>query len=65
MAFVPKKKRFLKPNIVHINTENLTKAVPPSDMYKNRWGVRIHEEWQAERKQVVISGDNPFSLDLI
>ena len=34
-------------------------------MYKNRWGVRVFEEWQAEREnKLVMSDDNPFNLDL-
>ena len=49
---------------VHNSIENLKKAVPRSTMYKNRWGVRICEEWQAEREnKLVMSEDNPFSLD--
>ena len=34
-------------------------------LYKNRWGVPVFEEWQAEREnKLVMSEENPFSLNL-
>ena len=65
MASEPKKKRFRKPQTVHNSIENLKKGVRRSIVYKNRWCVRICEEWQAEREnKLVMSEDIPFSLDL-
>ena len=42
---------------VHNSIENLKKAVPRSTMYKNRWGVRICEEWQAERENKLVMSE--------
>ena len=66
MASEPKKKRFREPEAVKNSIENITKSIPRSTVYKNRWGVRIIEAWQAEREnELVMSEDNPFALDLI
>ena len=65
MASEPKKKRFREPEAVETSIENIKKAIPRSTLYKNRWGVRIFEAWQAEREnKLVMSEDNPFALDL-
>lgn len=65
MASESKKKRFREPETVENSIENVKKATPRSTMYKNRWGVRIFEEWQAEREnKLVVAEDNPFGLDL-
>ena len=65
MASEPKKKRFREPEAGETSIENIKKAIPRSTLYKNRWGVRIFEAWQAERQnKLVMSEDNPFALDL-
>ena len=65
MASDTKKKRFREPEAVETSIENIKKSIPRSTLYKNRWGVRIFEAWQAEREnKLVMSEDNPFALDL-
>ena len=60
-----KKKRFLEPQTVECSVSTVNKATPRSTRYKNRWAVRIFEEWQAQRgNQLVLSECNPFSLDI-
>lgn len=65
MASEHKKKRFREPETVETNIENVKEAIPRSTLYKNRWGVRIFEAWQAEcENKLVMSEENPFVLDL-
>jgi hypothetical protein len=46
-----------------IENENVKKATPRSAMYKNRWAVRICEEWQSERKNKQANDEeNSFKL---
>lgn len=60
-----KKKRFREPQTVECSVDTVKKATPRSTRYKNRWAVRIFEEWQGERgNQLVLSECNPFSLDI-
>ena len=50
---------------VETSIENIKKAIPRSALYKNRWGVRIFQAWQAGREnKLVMSEDNNFALDL-
>ena len=65
MASSCKKRRFRDPQSVERSIENVRNAIPQATRYKNRWGVRIFEDWQSgrENKAVMCEG-NPFSLDL-
>ncbi len=45
--------------------ENVRNAIPQATRYKNRWRVRIFEDWQSRREsKAVMCESNPFSLDL-
>ena len=49
------KKRFREPESVEHTIENVKKSTPRSTMYKNRWAVRIFEEWQVVREMFDMS----------
>ena len=59
------KKRFRAPESVEHTIENVKKSTPRSTMYKNRWAVRIFEEWQVVRENKQANREeNPFKLNL-
>ena len=65
MASESKKKRFREPEAVETSIENIKKAIPRRTLYKNCWGVRIFEAWQAESEnKLVMSEDNPILAEL-
>ena len=65
MASSCKKRRFRDPQSVQRSIENVRNAIPQTTRYKNRWGVRIFEDWQSGREnKAVMCESNPFSLDL-
>ena len=60
-----KKRRFRDPQSVEKSIENVQNAIPQTTRYKNRWGVRIFEDWQSGRENKAdMCESNPFSLDL-
>ena len=65
MASSCKKRRFQDPQSVGRCIENVRNAIPQTTRYKNRWGIRIFEDWQSRREnKAVVVMSNPFSLDL-
>ena len=65
MASACKKRRFRDPQSVETSIDNVRKGIPQTTRYKNRWGLRIFEDWQSGREnKAVICENNPFSLDL-
>ena len=65
MASSLTKKRFREPESVEHTIENVKKSTPRSTMYKNRWAVRIFEEWQVVRENKQANREeNPFKLNL-
>ncbi|CAB4043582.1 Hypothetical predicted protein, partial [Paramuricea clavata] len=65
MASSYKKRRFRDPQSVERSIDNVRNAIPQTTRYKNRWGVRIFEDWQSGREnKAVMCESNPFSLDL-
>ena len=42
--------------------ENWKKGVPRSTMYKKHWGVRIFEEWQAERENKLVMSEKNHAV---
>ncbi|CAB4043927.1 Hypothetical predicted protein, partial [Paramuricea clavata] len=65
MASSCKKRRFRDPQSVERSIDNVLNAIPQRTRYKNRWGVRIFEDWQSGREnKAVMCESNPFSLDL-
>ena len=65
MAFACKNRRFRDPQSVETSIDNVRKAIPLTMRYKNRWGLRIFEDWQSGREnKAVICENNLFSLDL-
>ena len=65
MASSCKKRRFRDPQSVERSIENVRNAIPQTTRYKNRWGVRIFEDWQSGlENKAVMCESNPFSLDL-
>ncbi|CAB4042300.1 Hypothetical predicted protein, partial [Paramuricea clavata] len=65
MASSCKKRRFRDPQRAERSIDNVRNAIPQTTRYKNRWGVRIFENWQSGREnKAVMCESNPFSLDL-
>jgi hypothetical protein len=65
MASSCKKRRFRDLQSVERSIDNVRNAIPRTTRYKNRWGVRIFEDWQSGREnKAVMCESNPFSLDL-
>ena len=64
MASGCKKRRFRDPQSVERSIENIRNAIPQTTRYKNRWGVRIFEDWQNGREnKAVMCESNPLSLE--
>ncbi len=65
MASTCKKRRFRDPQSVERSIENVRNAIPQTTRYKNRWGVRIFEDWQSGRENKAVMCESiPFTLDL-
>ena len=65
MTSACKMRRYRDPQSVETSIDNVRKAILLTTRYKNRWGLRIFEDWQSGREnKAVICENNPFSLDL-
>ena len=64
MTSACKKRRFRDPQSVETSIDNVRKAIQLTTRYKNRWGLRIFEDWRSGREnKAVICEIKPFSLD--
>ena len=54
MASVCEKRRFRDPQSVETSIDNVRKGIPQTTRYKNRWGLRIFEDWQCGRENKAV-----------